>query len=164
MQEDYNNYNRNNTDENVVYKAHYFSGYKGAIVIKHSIGDSSFSIDGTIFLNRNHCGTNSEVIKHEYGHFLQQNEIGALYYIRIAIPSMLNFYKFDPNNVGPYYRQKWELDVDVRGGVTSRSYTEQEKQNAKNYVESSYSFLDWINAFIHARNYIIHIRKKFPWL
>ena len=160
LQEDYANFNRNNQDENVVYKAHYFSGYKGAIVVKHSVIGSSFAASGTIFLKHSH--QNSDSLNHEYGHLLQEKDLGWIYYVRIAIPSMLNSYKNKPGNEHVYYSQPWEYDADRRGGVT-RTYSNFNPDPIATdaYIRKKYGFSDWKHMFECGVEYI---KSEHSWL
>ena len=91
--------------------SHYFSSYKGKLVLRHSIpGFTSWAIFGTIFLNRknidNENGRNT--LNHEWGHTQQEEQMGTLSYIvNIALPSVANMIK----GTGDYYSQPWELSL-----------------------------------------------------
>ena len=119
------NYDKDNADENKVYKSHYFSSYKGTLVIRHNIGFlTSWAFGGIIFLNHNLDEWNDpNDIMHEYGHIQQEQEMGTWKYIwKIAIPSVtFNIFSdsegknwFSKN----YYNTPWEYDADNRGGAT----------------------------------------------
>ena len=71
--EDIKNYDSTNESEAVVFESNYFSNYKGAVVVKTPF-DASFSI-GFIGLSHNDYGDH-EMLKHEYGHTRQFNQIG----------------------------------------------------------------------------------------
>ena len=105
-----------NTDERVVLEAENYAFYKGRLVIRHSIkGQTSCAIGGIIFLNRNLVSNSPEsieIVKHEYGHTVQESILGFYKYVRyIAIPSLKHR---DPIN---YYSNPWELTADLFGEV-----------------------------------------------
>jgi hypothetical protein len=53
-----------------------------------------------------------DVVKHEYGHTKQFDQMGAFYYfVFFGIPSMAN------GNHPDYYNQLWEVTADMYGGV-----------------------------------------------
>ena len=116
VKEDYNNFNRNNEDENKVFKSNYFSAYKGAIVVRTPF-DASFSY-GIIALNTNN--EDSSELNHEYGHYLQMQDKGVADYTKeIAIPSITaNVLKRMGKLPYDYYGSPWESEADLLGGVT----------------------------------------------
>ena len=129
--EDFNNYDKNNEDVDKVYKANYFSSYKGTLVIRHSNDYlTSWSVLGTIFLNHKEDERSNEYrrnyLNHEYGHILQEQELGTgKYLIGIFLPSAIYnaFNRNDPN----YYNMPWEYDADMRGGVTRSNHNDMAK-------------------------------------
>ena len=114
-----------NTDIEAVFAAEYFAFYKGTPVIRiNSSNGGSFAIMGFIFLNHSYDKydyvTQEQLLNHEYGHILQQKELGHdKYIIAVAIPSV-TFFSLQGNNdwiVENYYNLPWEYDADIRGGV-----------------------------------------------
>lgn len=114
-----------NTDVDPVFEAEHFALYNRTLVIRHNLNDAgSFAIFGVIFLNHSHDANNfanrERILNHEYGHTLQEKEIGIAHYvIGVAIPSSTFFklakkYELIDNN---YYNLPWEYDADMRGGV-----------------------------------------------
>ena len=91
IKEDIDNCDIHNADEMKVYQSNYFAFYNGNPVILHSNKFlTSWSISGIIFLNRNNGVHRESILKHEYGHILQEAEMGTgLYLIQVAIPSVL---------------------------------------------------------------------------
>jgi RHS repeat-associated protein len=136
------NYNENNTDIAKVYKSQYFSSYNGTLVIRHSIsGLDSWSIGGIIFLNHNRddysYNYRQDLLNHEYGHILQEKELGTLkYFFAIAIPSVTfnllsDYSDFLKNN---YYNMPWEYDADMRGGVSRPQHNKYADYISKLYM------------------------------
>ena len=112
-----------NTDIEAVFAAEYFAFYKGTPVIRiNSSNGGSFAIMGFIFLNHSYDKydnvTQEQLLNHEYGHILQQKELGHdKYIIAVAIPSV-TFFSLQGNNdwiVENYYNLPWEYDADIRG-------------------------------------------------
>ena len=71
-------------------------------------------------------------VKHEYGHYLQLQEIGfAKYTYHVAIPSLEGYW----NDVDNYYSQPWEYGADLLGGVDPnvRTYTSDAEENYRIY-------------------------------
>ena len=69
--------------------------------------------------------TTANVLKHEYGHILQEHEMGFVRYVCfVAVPSVA--YNFISRNHDilheNYYNMPWEYDVDIRGGA-NRDYS-----------------------------------------
>lgn len=66
-----------------------------------------------------------QILDHEYGHILQEKELGTgLYFAAVAPPSVscnyipvLNKYPAEY-----YYSLPWEYDADMRGGVDRGDY------------------------------------------
>ena len=84
--EDIRNFDINNTSEETVFDANYFSCYKGAFVVKTSL-DTSFSY-GIIGLSRSQQDVNT--LRHEYGHVLQMQRKGVVgYTFGVMIPVWL---------------------------------------------------------------------------
>ena len=109
-----------NDDEKVVIEEQ-LPYYKGVPVV-HFSSDlfTSFSIGGVIFLNEN---AGELTVKHEYGHSLQEKEMGTgLYIMAVAVPSVTYRVMEEFNEVlhDNYYNMPWEYDADRRGGVYGR--------------------------------------------
>ena len=111
--------NPSNRDETIVLQAEKYAFYKGALVVRHSSDFlTSWSLFGVIFLNRN--VSSAETLKHEYGHFLQEQEFGCGKYISaVFIPSAAYNLLSRKNPVlnDNYYNMPWEYDADIRGGA-----------------------------------------------
>ena len=130
VKEDIQNYDKNNTDVEKVYKSHYFSSYKGTTIIRHSSDFlTSWGIGNMIFLNHSEdplagssIGSNQiSTLNHEHGHTQQCDELGlGKYILFVAIPSMAyNLASRDNKTLNDnYYNMPWEYDADLRGGVT----------------------------------------------
>ncbi|MFA5035612.1 MAG: hypothetical protein WC479_00345 [Candidatus Izemoplasmatales bacterium] len=112
-----------NTSETAVIENKFISFYKGQLVIRHNIPNTtSWSIFGIMFIN---LGVKNDqygidTIKHEYGHTVQEARLGTyLYIFRIAVPSVYNCI-IGTNN---YYSQPWERSADWFGGVNRGNYS-----------------------------------------
>lgn len=123
---DIENFDINNSDISKVFEASYFSAYNGVPVIRHSIeGLNPFAINGMIVLNNEYDDAEEikkeNILKHEYGHILQERELGKRKYIEdIFLPSVttLMLSRINPKLQLHYYDMPWEYDADIRGGVT----------------------------------------------
>ncbi len=113
--EDVENFDINNTDEEVVFKSNFFSSYKGTVVVKTPF-DASFSFG---FIGLSVRQQNSNDLNHEYGHKVQLDNMGWINYIvKVARPSItanildrIDMLPFD------YYSSPWENEADINGGV-----------------------------------------------
>lgn len=125
LKEDVDNFDMENEDVSKVYASNYFSAYKGALVIRHSIEPlSSWSLGQVIALKRYSNMTENEpqtrLLNHEYGHILQEREYGIKKYsLMIFVPSAsyCAFSKLFPEYKENYYSMPWEYDADIRGEV-----------------------------------------------
>lgn len=120
IQNDIKNYSSANTDPEVVNKAKLFSSYKGAFVVIVD-APAAFSFGQTLFLNNYE---DEDTINHEFGHSLQEKELGSLVYtLGIAIPSVSYNIKDQRENLPDklYYSMPWERSADWLGGV-NRGY------------------------------------------
>ena len=123
---DLRNFNLFNTDTSAVKTAKYISAYKGQVVIKHDLAwpnrPGSF---GAMFLQNENLrlfdGQELEdLIRHEYGHFLQLMGLGTSKYIAgILLPSAIIGEFLDYNT---YYSMPWEIIADILGGVNRQNY------------------------------------------
>ena len=130
---DISNFDINNTSEDVVLNSNYFSFYKGKLVLRIN-GDRSGSF-GILFITRetNRRANPQDVVRHEYGHTVQMDQLGVIdYLLCIGIPSYFEWGS-DPN----YYRRPWEITADIYGGVRSRSYPYKYIQEGFDYLENS---------------------------
>lgn len=114
---DFEKFDKNNCDEKKVLESKYFSSYKGRLVIRTNLKRSGSY--GILFISRklNKYKYPEDIIRHEYGHYLQMKRIGIIKYtLFIGIPSLLNLGK------GNYYEKPWEITADIMGGVSSRKH------------------------------------------
>lgn len=118
LAEDLQNYDKNNDSERKVLEAHYFSAYKGKLVLRTNLRRSgSF---GILLISRwaEKRRAPEDEVRHEYGHTKQLDQLGAFRYLFcIGLPSFFQW-GTDPE----YYRRPWEITADLYGGVKSRQY------------------------------------------
>ena len=120
--EDISKFDFDNTDGDKVFEAHYFSFYKGQLVIRHELPFvTSWAICGTIFLNHDLDDNENRMddFNHEWGHTQQEKELGLMYIPMVAIPSVgYNIAsRFDDDLKENYYNMPWERKADLFGGV-----------------------------------------------
>ncbi|MBR4017899.1 MAG: RHS repeat-associated core domain-containing protein [Oscillospiraceae bacterium] len=130
--EDINNFDSNNESEEKVLESNYFSSYKGVPVIRTN-GDRSGSF-GAIFLTRetNNRSNPEDVIRHEYGHTKQLEQLGIVNYaLCIGLPSWQQW------GTDEYYSKPWEITADVYGGVQSRNHSQSNIDRGFAYLEGS---------------------------
>jgi len=135
---DRRNFSLHNSSEAVVLESNFFSGYKGRLVVRLAgLGGRSFSM-GTLFikpgLDRDKP-SDINVVKHEYGHAVQLNQLGLASYIwRIGIPSVSS-----KQTGREYYDQLWEVTADVLGGVDPevRAHSAAAIQKGMDYLSSN---------------------------
>ena len=138
--EDISNYNKENTDVDVVYESNYFSSYNGTLVIRHSSNFlTSWGAGGMIFLNHSNDSRSDRTttLKHEYGHILQEKELGPVnYIIQVFAPSVTYnlISRYDDALLDNYYSMPWEYDADMRGGV-KRNHASWAEDIATEYFE-----------------------------
>ena len=122
-----------NTDPYAVLESDDWAFYKGALVIRASLGtinsslaDNAFSF-GVIVLGENISATQSgvDLLNHEYGHYLHFLQIGVLDYTKyVAIPSVICSFLNEGNNLPvSYYDLPWEYIADYYGGVDRGNYS-----------------------------------------
>ena len=113
IMEDCINYDTNNESEQTVLDSNYFSNYKGVFVIRTPF-DAPFSF-GIIGMNRG--VTDSNLLKHEYGHTLQLKEKGVPKYLsEVAIPSVtINVLQRLEKLPYDYYSYPWEAEANDLG-------------------------------------------------
>jgi len=116
---DLNNYSFLNQDAQKCLDAKVFSSYKGTPVLKEDILDGSMSIFNTIFLLSSE--ERVEVVKHEWGHTVQQSLMGTpKYLIQIAVPSFIGANSNLNDDV--YFSLPWERSADFFGGANNGPY------------------------------------------
>ena len=125
MWTDFKNYNPYNTDQQAVYDSHYFSNYKGVLVIRHSIKGLTSAGFGIIVFNREEEKKKDQyALDHEYGHCRQVLKYGfGGFLIKVAIPSIIGCQRSDNMSLEEYYAQPWEFEADQLGGVFNRKYS-----------------------------------------
>ena len=119
FKEDKQKYNKQNTNEQAVLDAHFFSSYKGTLVLKLPIGKNAFSF-GIIGIG--HTAKEHNLVRHEYGHRLQLKNKGFwCYAVRVAIPSVTaNILNRMGKLPYDYYGAPWEYEADILGEVEGR--------------------------------------------
>lgn len=134
IKHDISGFDLNNTDETIVLESNYFSFYKGSLVIRHSIPNTtSCAIFYTIFLNKNE--NKITTVQHEWGHTQQERMLGTPMYIsRVVIPSVYGYFNTPYNE---YYSQPWEYTADVLGGVNRNGY------GYSISIEKAMEYLSW---------------------
>ena len=128
--QDIKNFDINNQSEQKALKSNYVAGYKGKLVIRID-GNRSGSF-GAIFLTRetNNRDNPEDVVRHEYGHTKQLQELGPIKYaLAIGLPSALEM------GGGDYYSRPWEITADIYGGVQSRYHTMKDIEAGFLYLE-----------------------------
>ena len=112
-----------NDDEQNVLKAEHIAFYKGTPVVKVPWMDGNALSFGAIFMASN-IKDSPNLVKHEYGHILQLNQVGfATYTSMVAVPSLIG-YGLTEANILPdelYYNLPWERSADYLGNA-NRSY------------------------------------------
>lgn len=123
--EDWNNgcFNPFNQNADTALNSNVFSFYKGEYVIRHSIGNSSMQLFGTIYLN---AGADLTDLNHEWGHGVQERRMGLTYIFTVGIPSAitnqtLSTTRSDYDFI--YYSMPWDRMADFCGGVDRSSTT-----------------------------------------
>ena len=101
--------------------------YKDKMVIKSDLMDGNGMSYGAIFLASNITSENpggENLLKHEYGHTVQMQEMGILGYTAyVAIPSVISFGLDSAELLQcEYYSLPQEYGADIRGGVQGRQY------------------------------------------
>lgn len=122
-----------NINAQAVADAEKASFYKGMPVVKYDTKRSS-SIMGVITLDK---GASVDIVKHEWGHGLQQLILGqANYLITVGIPSWKKW------GSGDYYDKPWEIMAEMTGGVNNSSdeRTLEEMYRGENYLKAASLF------------------------
>ena len=142
--EDIKNFDINNQSEKKALESNYFSAYKGVPVVR--IGGNRSGSFGAIFLTRetNNRADPEDVVRHEYGHTQQLQELGIVKYaIDIGIPSALEI------GGGDYYSRPWEITADIYGRVQSRNHTNEDIEAGFSYLERSKSSGPFVWIFMY---------------
>ena len=129
VKEDIEKYDKYNDSEEKVLESHYFSSYKGVLVLRTN-GKRSGSF-GVIFLTYESSERTypEDVVRHEYGHTVQLQQLGIVKYaLCIGLPSWLEWGSKD------YYDKPWEVTADLFGGVQSREASRSDKADAFHYL------------------------------
>ena len=142
--EDIENYDKYNESEGKVLESNYFSSYKGVLVIRTNLDRSGTF--GAIFLTRetNHRDKPEDIIRHEYGHTKQMEQLGVIdYLLCIGIPSWQKW------GTGEYYNKPWEVTADIYGGVQSRNHSQSDIDKGFAYLEASKRIGPFVWFFIY---------------
>ena len=132
INEDIENYDKNNQSEEKVLESNYFSVYKGIPVFRIE-GNRSGSF-GVIFITRetNERKNPEDMVRHEYGHTVQLKELGIVNYsLCIMIPSWQMW------GTGEYYTKPWEITADMYGRVQYRTHDKNDFMAGFAYLDSS---------------------------
>lgn len=128
--EDFKNFSYENDDESVVLSSHFFSAYKGEVVVHLPIGANAFSFGFMVIGNNVATRPDAvDVIKHEYGHTVQFNDYGIVKYtIFVAVPSIAGNL-IDRAGLLPidYYAQPWEHQANIYGSAFAGRVSEARK-------------------------------------
>ena len=119
-----------NDDEQVVLDAEYFAFYKGKLVVRTN-GERSGSFE-ILFITRetNNRMNPEDIIRHEYGHTKQLDQLGIVHYaLFIGLPSWLEW------SSDSYYDRPWEVTADTYGGVQSRNPTQAKIDAGEQYLD-----------------------------
>ena len=118
----------NNADPTLVSIAHYFSGYMGQFLFFGNWANRRSGSFGRLMGLYGNDKENSEILKHEHGHYVQYRQLGLVKYIvAIAIPSLMN-------NPRDYYSQPWEVTADLFGGVTTHYHSPGSEEAGIDYL------------------------------
>ncbi len=126
-----------NTDEQVVLDAKVLAFYKGVPAIKLPIGNNAFPF-GWMFIG-NGAGNDVNTVRHEYGHCVQFQQMGAIKFTQyVAAPSLQGYWNDVPYD--DYFSQPWEYGADMFGGVQNRTNA----LGTSPYPYSSTAESDWL--------------------
>ncbi len=129
--EDAKNFNIHNTDEDVVLSSHFFSAYKGVLVVRTDERSGTMDI---MFLSKSETAPEGtrEAVKHERAHHSQLERLGHFkYIIFIVIPS---YNQWGIQN--GYFRNPWEAGADAVAGIHRPGVTEEDIAAAQRYIEA----------------------------
>ena len=132
VKQDIKSFDIKNTSERKVLDSNYVSAYKGKLTFKTK--DNRSGSFGALFISEatNNIANAEDVVRHEYGHSKQMEELGVVNYtLCILVPSYLEL-----GSDSEYYRRPWEITADIYGGVQSRSYPGYETAGFE-YLENS---------------------------
>jgi len=86
---------------------------------------AAYQLGGVIYISVSWArrGFDLKAFAHEYGHFLQQQEWGILYYLfKVAIPSVFSAWFFPAT----HYLKSYEQDATFRGNRWLETYRDQQ--------------------------------------
>lgn len=129
--EDIETFDIDNQSEEKTLQSNYFSAFKGVLVFRTN-GTRSGSF-GVIYPTRetNNRQNPEDVVRHEYGHTVQYEELGPIKYaLCIMLPSWRKWGSKE------YYAKPWEITADLYGRVQSRNHE-------KNDIVEGFSYLDY---------------------
>lgn len=130
LSEDLSGLNLNNTDPRAVALANFFAGYDGQFVFFGNWGNRRSGSFGRLMGLYGNDKYNTEILKHEHGHYEQYKQLGFWKYVfAIAIPSLTH----DP--AADYYSQLWEVTADILGGVTSQRHAPGAEEAGRKYLD-----------------------------
>ena len=123
--EEFEEYIVNNCYEEYVLDTPGYAYYYGARVVKHDSDTlTSWQVFGTIYLNRNDLKEDS--LRHEYGHYVQEQDLGSLKYLLfIALPSVISCGTdmiFNHLSSTEYHSLPWEYTANLFGRVSRTDY------------------------------------------
>ena len=137
LAKDIRNFNLQNTSEQAVIDASYFSAYQGYVAIKPQMPDSRSMSFGILFIDPDE--KSKETIRHELGHVPQYDKLGfAKYLYYVGIPSATSTVP-----APRYYDQPWEVTADVDGGVVSRTHSPATIKEGRDYLDYAQNTSIW---------------------
>ena len=110
-----------NTNESAVISAKHYAFYKGKLIIKVPFMDMSAFSFGAIFMGSNIRSSN--ILRHEFGHTQQLEEIGLLgYTVFVVAPSVTCFWltEFEVLPTDQYYSYPWEYIANIYGNADGK--------------------------------------------
>lgn len=115
-------YDRMNEDPRVVERFHYFTSYKGTLVVNIPFNFPPFNAGFSFgFIGLPEGTHTEEYLKHEYGHRVQLDNLGlSRYVLEVFLPSAIANVLVERKKVLSslsYYGSPWEHEADVLGGV-----------------------------------------------
>ena len=131
------------------------SNYKGQTVIRLPWGKRSGMSSGPIMLLGNGVNVDDRgrrLVRHEYGHFLEYQQLGFLkYFVGIGIPSLTN----NLRKTRPYFNQPWEIHADMLAGINRPEHTAEDLELGKLYFEylKSSSFFSIVKNVLNFTNH-----------
>ena len=111
--EDISNYDTGNKSEDVVFSANYFSSYYGVLVVRKPF-EGSFSFGFIALSDVAWKNESKNMLKHEYGHTRQLENMGwGSYIVDVAIPSLtIALLRKMEKLPYDYYTYPWEAEAN----------------------------------------------------